>query len=254
LLHRLGWRGGYNSLVRARAYYWLKNHSIRFDPLKPEKRHLPQEIESDILQGVPTHRFYSVIGDSDSEKTDLCWASTWAIDQLLNITNRGFQTSEEIGRQLTQVENSSTANEKGKSLEQLMRLLFESVEGFRVRESNLRTETEEIDLAVENKSLQYPWSRESPLIFVECKNWTKRIGKDEIVLFQTKMQNRRGRGSVGLFVGWGGFADTVGKELLRGSREDWLMLLLNGEDVKRAATGGTFTALLEQAWYDAITR
>jgi hypothetical protein len=162
--------------------------------------------------------------------------------------------SEQVQKAVQAVDSAETKDAKGKSLEHLMRLLFEAVEEFTVRECNARTETEEIDLVLDNKSKQSPWDREGALILVECKNWSKPCGKNEVTLFESKVKNRRDRCTVGFFIAWGGFADTAGTELLRSSRESWAIVLLEGSRVREAAMTGQFTQLLNDAWYEAIKR
>ena len=49
------------------------------------------------------------------------------------------------------------SNEKGKALEELLILLFSSVEGF-IPSHRIRTETEEIDISVRNESKDSFWS------------------------------------------------------------------------------------------------
>lgn len=84
-------------------------------------------------------------------------------------------------------------NRKGKALETLVAALFSSVEGFSEQDRNVNTETEEIDIVFCNESSYPTWQKEGTLILVECKNWlSKRVGKNEFVLFKEKMENRAG--------------------------------------------------------------
>lgn len=115
---------------------------------------------------------------------------------------------------IERVEEASDPAEKGRALEDLLFRLLSSVDGFEVI-PNVRTETEEIDVAVINHLVQRPWSTEGSLILFECKNWTSRCGKNEIVLFKEKIRNRHERASLGFLLSWNGFAETVDKELLR---------------------------------------
>lgn len=254
VLHRLGWHGSENSLVRARRWYWNENHHYSYEAV--HRADADDSFLADELRKVPKHRFLSVIGGgtSSSERTNVCWASRWAIDELLRITEKASDISKLVREEIAAVDTAKTSSEKGKALERLMRVLFESVEGLRVRQCNVRTRTEEIDLVLNNTSRQHPWDREGALMLVECKNWTKRCGKNEVASFETKMKNRRNRCTVGFFVAWDGFAGTARKELLRSSREGWIMVLLEGARVREAAVAGSFTLLLEQAWYEALVQ
>ncbi|MDT5272959.1 MAG: hypothetical protein QOH49_5145 [Acidobacteriota bacterium] len=89
-------------------------------------------------------------------------------------------------------------NRKGKALELLVAALFSSIEGFNVIDSNVNTETEEIDIVIRNESTHPTWQKESSLILVECKNWhSKRVGQNEFELFQSKIEKRVGRCRLG---------------------------------------------------------
>jgi len=115
-------------------------------------------------------------------------------------------------------------------LEDLLASLFASVEGFTEIERNAVTETEEIDLVFRNDSLAPKWQKESQIVSVECKNWhSQRVGKNEFVLFQSKIENRFGRCKLGFLVCVEKFAGTVTKEMLRSSRSDLLVVPIDGD-------------------------
>jgi CheY-like chemotaxis protein len=81
---------------------------------------------------------------------------------------------------------------KGKALETFIGALFSSIEGFVEVGRNINTQTEEIDITFRNESHHPIWQKESSLILVECKNWlSKRVGKDEFVLFKEKIEKPR---------------------------------------------------------------
>lgn len=152
-----------------------------------------------------------------------------------------------------EVERSETAHKKGKCLEKLVSSLFSTVDGFAVLAERIKTETEEIDICVENNNESPTFRREETLILVECKNWSKKCGKDEFVTFRQKIENRHGRSSLGFLVSWNGFAETITKEMLRGSRERLLVVPLNATDLKEAAAGKPFFDILKNAWLSALS-
>jgi hypothetical protein len=145
-----------------------------------------------------------------------------------------------------------TADEKGRALEQLAAELFNTVPGLRVVNSNVRTETEEIDLVISHDATAREFKDEAEFILVECKKWSAKCGKDEFVLFEKKIHNRRGRSSLGFLISWNGFTDTFKKEMLRGSHERPLVVPLDGDQIRSAAQRGTFPSLLASARRDAI--
>jgi hypothetical protein len=78
LLHRLGWSAQPGSALHASRWYWLGKVSVGFDM---SKHQLPWGAGT-----IPTHRWYSIITGGDSgTSTDVCWASVWAIDLLLEM-------------------------------------------------------------------------------------------------------------------------------------------------------------------------
>ncbi len=125
-------------------------------------------------------------------------------------------------------------NRKGKALETLVAALFSTIEGFVEVDRNINTQDEEIDIVYRNESKHPTWQKESSLILVECKNWiSKRVGKNEFVLFQEKIENRSGRCRLGFLICVEEFADTVTKEMLRSSKSDLLVVPINGENLQQ---------------------
>jgi len=150
------------------------------------------------------------------------------------------------------VSTSTSNDEKGRSLEELCSRLFEGVPGFAVT-GRVRTETEEIDISIRNGSSAAPFNREEALILAECKNWSGKCGKDELVLFREKVENRNQRCSLGFLISWNGFAGTVTKEMLRGSRERALVVPVTGKEIRAAARNGDFANMLASCWDAAVS-
>jgi hypothetical protein len=157
-----------------------------------------------------------------------------------------------ISELLARVDASESASDKGRSLEDLMSALFEQVPGFTVAGRNVNTETEEIDLVILNGSSDPIYSKDGPLIIVECKNWTKKIGRPEFSSLETKILNRNNRCTLGFFVSWSGFAQTVTLEALRLSRERYVIICLDGSDVRQVALDGSFAEFLRGATLAAL--
>ena len=149
------------------------------------------------------------------------------------------------------VETAKSADDKGRTLEELCSKLFSSVPGFAVT-GRVRTETEEIDISVLNDSGEPRLRREGALILAECKNWSGKCGKNEFVVFQSKLENRSQRCTLGFLISWNGFSGTVTKEMLRGSREQILVVPVTGEDIRAAVRSGDFGKILLQCWDRAV--
>lgn len=150
------------------------------------------------------------------------------------------------------VENASSNQAKGRSLEELCSRLFETVPGMTVTQRIL-TETEEIDISVLNGSDDPRLRREGAIILAECKNWSGRCGKNEFVVFRAKLENRSQRTTLGFLISWNGFSETVTKEMLRGSREEILIVPLSGDDLRKAVREKSFVAVMLRAWDRAVT-
>lgn len=151
------------------------------------------------------------------------------------------------------VENAQTSHEKGQALEELACKLFETITGFSINGFDQETETEEIDLMILNNSDDPRFRRESAILIAECKNWTGKCGKNEFVVFKQKIENRSNRCSLGFLISWNGFTDTITKEMLRGSREQPLVVLLDGKAIKQAVKTKDFFTMLTTAFDKAIT-
>ena len=160
-----------------------------------------------------------------------------------------------IQRQYTDVEqnikdkwdeslNSRNPNEKGKALEELIVLIATTIKGF-IPTYRVRTETEEIDISVRNESKDPFWSKFTPFILVECKNWSTSCGKNEVVLFRDKLTNRFGVSQLGFLVSMNGFKDTVTKEMLRGSKGEYLVVPVGGNSLKELVFSKDRNSLLK---------
>ena len=123
------------------------------------------------------------------------------------------------------------SNQKGKSLEELLVLIVSTINGF-IPSHRIRTQTEEIDVSVRNESKDPFWSKFTPFILVECKNWSSSCGKDELVLFREKLVNRFGLSHLGFLVSVNGFRETVDKEILRGSKGEYLVVPVDGDNLR----------------------
>ena len=76
--------------------------------------------------------------------------------------------------------------------------------------------------------------------------------KDEFVLFRSKLENRTGRVSCGFLISSNGFAETVPAEMLRGTKEQLLIVPIAGEDIRAAVRDGDFPQRLNNLHADAV--
>jgi len=129
-------------------------------------------------------------------------------------------------------------NEKGKLLEKLLSTLIARDENFAITDVNLRTRSEELDIVVENSGLVPFFSQlRCPIILFECKNWSSKIGADEIRNFAQKVQNRpRALCSVGVLVTVTELTRDASNELLGQRGRDFAIAILERKDLEKTIT------------------
>ncbi|MCI8408768.1 MAG: hypothetical protein HFJ09_05795 [Lachnospiraceae bacterium] len=173
--------------------------------------------------------------DLEEENNDVCPKDEW--DELIDAV-------------CGQAKNNL---EHGRSLEKLMLKFFSEVEGFQCQ-PNARTETEEIDIWILNKSKDELFVKESNLILCECKNWKDKIGRVELSTFIEKMKNRNGRCKLGFFIAWNGVTDNFEKELLRITRGEEVIVLLTKEGIVDAIKTENIMKYLQDEYSKALLR
>lgn len=149
-------------------------------------------------------------------------------------------------------ENNSN-QERGRALEELMLKFFSEVEGFRCH-PNVRTETEEIDIFILNGAKDGVFAKESAVILCECKNWKRRVVREELNIFIGKMKNRYRRCRLGFFIAWNGVSADFDKEQLRFSHDEEVVVLLTQEGIVSAIENGNITKYLQDEYFRAIMR
>ena len=134
---------------------------------------------------------------------------------------------------------TTTTKEKGDRLEELVRALIQMCEpDLEIAERNLRRADEELDVIVSNHIKDPFWtSLHSPLLFIECKNWSSPVGSAELRVFVDKVRERRSLCRVGFLVAPRGFAGSL-KGLLRPRQAEGLTIFLLGmEDLRELVDG-----------------
>jgi hypothetical protein len=130
--------------------------------------------------------------------------------------------------------SSLDRNEKGKLLEEIFVLLLSRDENFAITERNLRTESEELDIVVENKGVsQFYFQLRCPIILFECKNWSSKIGAKEIRDFAQKIQNRpKLLCTLGILATTSQLTSDASAELLGYRGKDFLIGVLERNDIE----------------------
>lgn len=181
-------------------------------------------------------------------------AAVLKLDSTLDGIKRNIDLFSElkIEELITKISNKKLSKaEKGMVLEALLVKLFESIKGVKVTE-RVRTATEEIDLVLFNDCNKGFWKKESSIILVEAKNQTKKTDKNDVVIFQDKIENRRGRCKLGFLVSSAGFTKTVGQTLLRNSKSDTAIVLLTVEEILKRRHD--FSELVQEKWNSTVLK
>jgi Holliday junction resolvase-like predicted endonuclease len=131
-----------------------------------------------------------------------------------------------------------TTRARGDALESLVDALMRTEEPeLRVIEKNLRTTEEEIDLVLKNGLSDAFWSTlSSPLILVECKNWSRRAGVGTLRVFESKMQDRGALCRIGIFVSMAGFTEPFLTRLKVIQAEGGVIFAVDGRDLATLVT------------------
>jgi CheY-like chemotaxis protein len=131
---------------------------------------------------------------------------------------------------LTEARAEPGAARKGRVLEDLLELLLAQVTGFIVA-ARQRGADEEFDMLVRNEPPDPLWAKESPYILVECKNWSSKVGPDELDRFRNKLRRRYDRTRLGFFVAANGFTGGFESSLQAAREGDVLVVPVNGDDL-----------------------
>jgi hypothetical protein len=76
----------------------------------------------------------------------------------------------------------------------------------------------------------------SPLILVECKNWTEKPGMPELRIFESKIRDRGALCKIGIFVSVSGFTKTFLKRLKKFRSADGVIFAIDGADLEWIVT------------------
>lgn len=139
---------------------------------------------------------------------------------------------QEIRQLWSEVRSEENSQRKGKLLEDLMIRVFKTLPGFNAITPRGRTKDEEIDLIIRNESPDAFWSRESSqYILVECKNWSKPVGPEELIVFRNKLENRGARCRLGFFIALGGFTKGFDSHAATFRKDPLLIVPMSREDI-----------------------
>jgi Restriction endonuclease len=150
------------------------------------------------------------------------------------------------------VENASNNEKKGKALENLAQLLFDTVPSLKCKYKNLQTRSSEIDLVIE-----YDRSKGQIALFeelgryclIECKNWSKPVGVVPVRDFMGKLDKCKTR--LGIIFAKNGVtgvdsgADALREIQSRFDRDGVYLLVFSLQDLKSIKSGQDFEIAID---------
>lgn len=141
--------------------------------------------------------------------------------------------------------------DKGKTLEELLRCLFGHITGMSIAGTNVRTLSEELDILVVNEASDPFLSRLGTPILVECKKWNRPVGAKEVNWFVSKVKRRSLR--VGILVAWEGISGTEYRdakaEIKRALEEGITIITVTKDQLMRVYSERDFVYLLKDCYY-----
>lgn len=104
----------------------------------------------------------------------------------------GALSVDRIRELLQRGDGAATRPEQGQAMEDLVSYVFGSVPGITITMRNALNafESEEIDVAFWNDIDSQGFSFLPRIILVECKNWSRPVGSDEVAWFERKLRAR----------------------------------------------------------------
>jgi hypothetical protein len=146
------------------------------------------------------------------------------------------ETKRKIYEKYMNAKHQSNSNKKGVLFEQVVEEIVNLVPDLKVVESNINNGIEEIDLMVRNHNRKRVWADFDGLFFIECKNWSERVGSDDVGNFALKLQNNNI--NTGILIAIKGI---TGRGLTEGARgqiktqlikKNMKIIVLDGDDLE----------------------
>lgn len=156
---------------------------------------------------------------------------------------------------LEAMDNADSSQDRGDAFEEFAGVLMESMPFIRVRERNLRSRTNELDLVVEYTGADETKSfdKVSSDFLIECKNWSDPVGSDAIGNFlQKKDKLRVDFGIMFTRKGITGDEQTNGYGQIRDAliKDDNVILVIDNEDLESILNGESFYKILDEKYYN----
>jgi hypothetical protein len=147
-----------------------------------------------------------------------------------------------------------SSHQKGRRFEALVAFLLSQVDGLSIFSRNYKTETEEIDVVLQQHSLSGPvWAiANAPFILVEAKNHADGISQAMFSQFRIKMQTKRASVRIGLMLSRTSVSGDATQQEERFSSDTLTVAFIDGETLEQWIEAEDGTAFLERIIAEAM--
>jgi dCTP deaminase len=141
---------------------------------------------------------------------------------------------------------------KGRLLEDLIENLLSQIRGIKTIKKNARLKSEEIDIIVQNNVDDTFWKTLGNPLVVECKNWSSKVGTDEIGNLVVKMNALSPDVKTGILVAVNGISGNSYRDAQLRRREyrqkGIYIVVIERTDLERVAAGKVMSQVIEERY------
>jgi DNA-binding NarL/FixJ family response regulator len=190
---------------------------------------IPEYLE-DINELIKTGRVAAI---HDKEKFDSFKEKVGAsIDKVIADFEKNKSSNQAALQALfSEAKNEKDAYQKGVKFEYFVTMLFSQM-GFNHLESRTRDKSQnEVDIIIRNDVSDLFFSKFKPYILIECKNTSDDVGKNDFILFKTKLENTKALSDLGFLVTSASLKRTTYLEAMRVSDKDYKIIFISNVEI-----------------------
>lgn len=208
-------------------------------------------VDSIALSSSETIRLLSQIDASISLFTNRSFSEPQPLLKFLGAEQIAINADirqELIDRGLQECGLAATNDKKGRTLEWLLHFMFSQINGFRVRECNYRTASEELDVVIQLTTLDGSrcWSHmNAPFLVAEAKNRQEKSGQEVVSKLNTIISVKRGTCKIGFVVSLSGFSSDARTQVLKLASVDRIFVLMDMDTLRRWASASDYDGELD---------
>lgn len=165
------------------------------------------------------------------------------------LSGRGV-TRELAGSLVNRVFREKNIQRKGKLLEDLIENLLSQIRGIKIIDRNARLKAEEIDIIVQNNVDNTFWKTLGSPLVVECKNWSTKVGTNEIGALVGKMNALSPDVKTGILVAVNGISGDAYRDAQLRRREyrqkGIYIIVIERSDLEQIAAGQPISRIIEE--------